>query len=197
MRVGLVLSLVALALITIIIFFKYQQATKENVSLSQYAKQLGTLTGIGELGSTHEHVAFLYVVNGEPFDLSASQYQLRSRFVHFEDGVGDVIHKHATGVTLNQFLVTLGIDMRSHCIILEAGKSYCKSTSKTLQFFVNGKPVFDIGMYELADGDQVLLAHGTKDEALKKYFDQLHEIQEKRQEYFEKKLRQVPPQSLP
>lgn len=192
MRAGLIISLIALAIITTIIYLKYQQAMDENLRWATHVSDLRALAGIGELGSTHEHLAVLLVVNEKPLDLSQQRYQLRSRFVHLEDGVGGVIHKHATGITVVQFLSTLRIDLSRQCLTLDSGKSYCTTKSKQVRMFVNGEPLTDLGMYELMDGDDVLLIYGEEEEDVSKYLNELSMIkQEHREHYFEHEAKQT------
>ncbi|MBI5398249.1 hypothetical protein HZB03_02185 [Candidatus Woesearchaeota archaeon] len=186
MRVGLTVSLIALLIITTIIYIKYQRARDENWRWAAYSSELRTLAGVGELGSTHEHIVFMLVVDGKTIDFSGEKYQERSPFVHVEDGIGDVIHKHATGVTFRQFLGTLGITVHDGCLVLDTGKKHCatsskssKQSSKTLRFFVNEQPVGDFGMYELKGGDSVLLVYGDIQENVEEYLNQLGVISDR------------------
>ncbi len=124
---------------------------------------------IGPIGSTHEHVDFKVYINGETIDFSQSKYQLRSGYVHVEGGEGDLVHKHATGVTMAYFLNTLGIKLTNDCITVN-NIDYCNTVSsniqeiKTLKMYVNGQPLQSnqFTAYELHDLDKVLISYGNE-----------------------------------
>ncbi|MFQ5763201.1 MAG: protein-disulfide isomerase, partial [Candidatus Bathyarchaeia archaeon] len=83
--------------------------------------QQGLPPGLGTVGSTHEHASFKVYVNGELIDFSQGKYQLKSRYVHVEGNVGDILHVHATGVKLGFFFETLGMKFTSSCLTLDDG----------------------------------------------------------------------------
>lgn len=97
------------------------------------------------LGSAHEHANISVIFGGKNVDFSQNKYQLRSPFVHFEEGNGKVVHVHAKGVTLKYLFETLGWKIEKGCIVTEFGK-YCNGTIK-----VNGGKA-DIG-YEIKNGE--------------------------------------------
>ncbi len=101
---------------------------------------------IGPVGSVHWHADVSVMINGKAIDFSQSRYQLKAQHVHFEDGDGRRMHKHATGVTLITLFETLGITADSECINVE-GNNYCNGNGNTLRFTLNG---------ELVSGDEML-----------------------------------------
>lgn len=110
---------------------------------------------VASAGTTHEHVAFVVAVNGRRIDFSRRQFQLRSRKVHFENGNGTLIHKHADGVTIDYTLNTLGMDLAGDCLRLGDQYTYCEDGG-TLNVTANGEPV--PRWYEIRDGDTVVVA---------------------------------------
>lgn len=85
------------------------------------------------LDSTHEHADISIVFGNEKVDFSQDKYQLRSSFVHFEEGNGEKIHVHAKGVTLRYVFETLGWEIENDCITAYSEK-YCDG-----KIIVNGE----------------------------------------------------------
>lgn len=117
---------------------------------------------MGSVGSTHEHVDFKIYIEGEQIDFSQPKYQLAAQYVHVENGVGGVIHKHATGVTFRDFLKTVNMDMDGKCFKSDDNKQYCGEGGKTLKFYLNGKLSDKFETYELNDLDKVLISYGNE-----------------------------------
>lgn len=98
---------------------------------------------VGNAGTTHEHGTINVTIDGETLDFSQPQYQVREtgnqRF-HFEGG-SDVWHKHATGVTVEYALGTLGIDVAENSVTVD-GTTYRDSDPGTeVVIEVDGQPV--------------------------------------------------------
>lgn len=119
----------------------------------------------GAVGSTHEHTGFAVYVEGKQIDFSQNKYQLQADFVHVENGDGTTIHKHATGVTFSDFLLTERMKLSKDCFKMDGGKEYCSSGDKTLKFYVNRQKSDLLENYELRDGDRILLSYGPETEA--------------------------------
>ncbi|MEK6943518.1 MAG: hypothetical protein AABX00_05635 [Nanoarchaeota archaeon] len=122
------------------------------------------MSGIGALRSTHEHADIKVYINGQAIDFSQPEYQLAARYVHFEEGVGDVIHIHATGITLGQLFNSLGMDFNQNCFVYES-VSYCTGKDKTLKFYVNGKPSAEFNNKLIKDFDKYLISYGNENDA--------------------------------
>ena len=60
----------------------------------------GTPPGAGMLGDEHEHASLLVRIFGDKFDFSATTYQIKDSWIHFEESDGNTIHRHSSGVTL-------------------------------------------------------------------------------------------------
>ena len=127
-----------------------------------YAQNPPRTASFGALGSTHEHTAFRLFINGQAIDFSQPKYQVRSQYVHFENGDGDTIHKHATGVDIGFLFETLSIKFTDECIAMDDGTEYCNDSNNTLKFFVNGVRNDMYNNYVLNDGDRILLSYGSE-----------------------------------
>jgi len=119
---------------------------------------------IGPVGSTHEHSALLIFINGNVFELSKSEYMIRSRPVHIENLDGTVIHNHATGITLGHFLETLGIGFDDNCFVDDKRNRYCNKDDKNLKFYVNGRLNNDFNNYVIKDNNRLLISYGDEDD---------------------------------
>jgi hypothetical protein len=119
--------------------------------------------GFGAVGSAHEHAAFkLFINNEEAVDFSLPQYQVKSRFIHFEAGDGNLVHRHATGVDMGFLFESFGMKFDNQCVTLTNGTSYCNDGENTLKFFVNGARNDMYDKYVLKDGDKILLSYGSE-----------------------------------
>ena len=127
-----------------------------------YTQNPPRTANFGALGLTHEHTAFRLFINGQTIDFSQPKYQVKSQYVHFENGDGDTIHKHATGVDIGFLFETLGIKFTSECITMDDGTAYCNDGNTTLKFFVNGVSNNKYNNYVPQDGDRILLSYGSE-----------------------------------
>jgi hypothetical protein len=118
---------------------------------------------IGPLGGIHTHADFKVYLDGKAIDFAKPQYMVKAKYVHVEDMDGDVIHFHATGVTIGEFFRTLGMKFDNKCFVKD-GKNYCTDAQNTLKFYVNGEPNEFYGDYLTSDLDKILISYGPKDE---------------------------------
>lgn len=132
--------------------------------LQNYNGQLSKLSGIGPLSSTHIHADIKVYINGQSIDFSQKKYQLTTSYIHFEDGIGDVVHIHATGLTMGHLFKSLNGDFNNNCLNFE-GKSYCNDNNKKLKFYVNGRPNDEFGYYFIKDLDKILVSYGSESSA--------------------------------
>lgn len=158
--------------------FLWQWASKDSLvsqlqQLQNYNSQLSLLSGVGPLKSTHLHADVKVYINGKAVDFSQSKYQLTTSFIHFEERVGDVIHIHATGLTVGHMMKSVGMDMNNNCILFEKN-NYCNEDSKKLRFYVNGRLKNDFDNYIIKDLDKILISYGTEsDVELQKQLDSI------------------------
>ena len=129
-----------------------------------FASRPGTL--FGGLGSAHEHAAFLVTIEGKPIDFSQQKYQVKSQYIHVENGVGTVLHKHAIRVPVGEFFASVGMQVTSNCFVSDDGSTYCNGDDKKLRFFLNGIELDPsaINSYVLNENDRVLLYYGEDSE---------------------------------
>ncbi len=163
-------NLVLYAVILVLfILFLWQWLSKGNLvnqlnNLANENSQLHLLSGIGSLKSTHIHADVKVYINGKAIDFSQRKYQLTTSFIHFEEGIGDVVHIHATGLTVGHLLKSLGMDINNNCILYE-GENYCNENNKKLRFYVNGQPNNEFSNYIMQDLDKVLVYYGSENQA--------------------------------
>lgn len=166
-------DMVFYALIVVLVFlFLWQWLSKGaltsqlNLQISELQKDnkdLMLFSGIGPLRSAHNHADVKVYINGKAIDFSQSKYQLAARFIHFEEGIGDVIHTHATGLAMEHLFKSLGADLDNTCLVFEQ-TDYCKSGNANLKFYVNGKPNNEFDNYIIKDLDKILVSYGSKDD---------------------------------
>lgn len=156
-------------ILVLAVLFLWQWLSKGTLAvqlaeLQKDSKDLRLLSGIGELRSAHLHADVKVYVNGSSIDFSQKKYQLAARYIHFEEGVGDVIHTHATGLTTGHMFSSLGMDFSSSCIEFE-GNNYCIEGNKKLRFYVNGQQNNQFDNYLIKDLDKILVSYGSESEA--------------------------------
>lgn len=125
-----------------------------------------TTSSIGPLGSTHEHATFKVFLQGKLLDFSKPKYMVRVQEVHVEELNGDIIHKHATGITIGYFLNTLGFKLGKDCFVTDEGKSFCNAGDKKLKFYVDGVLSDDLGEHEIREGEKYLISYGNESAVL-------------------------------
>lgn len=118
---------------------------------------------IGPLGGIHTHADFKVYLNGKQVDFAKQQYMVKVPYVHIESMDGDVIHFHATGVTIGEFFRTLGMKFDNKCFVKDK-KSSCTDDKNTLKFYVDGEPNDLYGDYLTSDMDQLLISYGPANE---------------------------------
>lgn len=154
---------VALLVFVAILLWREFDLTKKNSVL--YVNHLEQLTGVGRLGSTHIHADFKVYINGEEIKVYQEKNLEKNKFTHMHPGQDeeDVIHVHATGITLKQFFGTLNIHLSRNCIKLEE-KEFCTDNSKSLRYYVNGKVNVDAPNYVIEDLDKILITIGINNQ---------------------------------
>ena len=134
----------------------------------------GTPPGAGKLGDEHEHASMLVRIFGDKFDFSATTYQIKSSWIHFEESDGNTIHRHSSGVTLGYLFETLGIGIDEDCYIFSDGRQFCTNEDYSLKYFINNESVNSINDYVVQDNDRILISYGG--ETRQQIADQLNEL---------------------
>jgi hypothetical protein len=140
----------------------------QNILLPNPEQKLVNQHGVGKYGSEHSHAAILIFVNGEQLNFSLSQFQMSSKYVHFENHNPYLIHKHATGIPLEMLFSSLGIKITQDCMVLNYYEStenkngrFCSEQDKSLTFYVNGEQYnSDLSQYVFEHNDRILVSFG-------------------------------------
>lgn len=123
---------------------------------------------IGPVGSTHIHADYKVYLDGQELDFAKREYMVKAQYVHIEGMDGEVIHVHATGVTIGDYFKTLGMQLTNKCFVfdkpLSGKKKFCADESNTLKFYVNGEQNDLYGDYLIGDLDKILVSYGPMDE---------------------------------
>jgi len=129
-----------------------------------YSGRSSTSMDFGGLGSAHEHAAFIVKLDGNQINFAQQKYQVKSPYIHVENGVGTTLHKHASTVPFGEFLKSIGMNVANGCFITDDGKQYCNSGDKKLRFFLNGseESTSSIMNYILIDDDRFLIIYGNE-----------------------------------
>ena len=123
-------------------------------------KNLVNQYGVGEYGSDHAHAAIAVFVNGEQLNFGLPQFQISSKYIHFENNNPYVIHRHATNASLELLFSSFGMRIMADCITLH-GKLFCTEENQTLTFFVNGEEFHsDISQYVFDHNDKIMISLG-------------------------------------
>ena len=154
----------------------------DNTSLMTVEEKMVKQYGIGEFGSSHAHAALTVFVKGDQLNFGLPQFQLQSKYVHFEDHNSYLIHRHATNVPLEMLFTSFGLKVTSECIGLynESGginyEKHCTDSENSMSFFVNGKQISDITEYEVKHNDRILISFGNS-ESIEKELKYLNSLQ--------------------
>lgn len=164
-KIWTLLIVIALLVVAILMLWRELSFAKKNSAL--YVNHLEQLTGIGRLGSTHIHADFKVYINGEEIKIYQEKNLEKNKFTHMHPGKDeeDVIHVHATGITLKQFFNTLNIRLSRNCIILEDEGEFCNTKSKTMKYYVNNKLNDEAPDHEINDLDKILISYGDESQA--------------------------------
>lgn len=122
----------------------------------------GAPPGAGKLGDEHEHAAMMAMIFGDTFDFSTPAYQVKNRYIHFENHDGFTVHRHASNVTMGFLFDTLKIKLTDDCYVFPDKREFCNNNDYSLKFFVNHKPVPSIDNYVLHDDDRILISYGNE-----------------------------------
>ena len=134
----------------------------------------GTPPGAGKLGDEHEHASMLVRIFGDKFDFSATTYQIKSSWIHFEESDGNTIHRHSSGITLGYLFETLSIGIDENCYVFSDGRQFCTNEDYSLKYFINGDSVNSINDHVVQDDDRILISYGG--ETKEQITEQLNEL---------------------
>ena len=136
----------------------------DNTTFKSLEEKMAKHYGVGQFGSEHSHAALVVFVNGDKIDFSHPQFQIQSKYIHFENDNPYLVHKHATDVPLEMLFVSFGLKITSECIELGYEVSqYCTDKDNSMIFLVNGKPYSNINLYEIKHNDRILISFGDSE----------------------------------
>jgi hypothetical protein len=113
----------------------------------------------------HVHSDFLFYIHSMKVDLTADRYQsstssVKHKSFHFHDNIDTMLHRHADGLTLGDFMSSIGIMLTKDCVTLDTGEQYCTDDKNALRMYVNGEVVEDPAAYITQEEDRILLYFG-------------------------------------
>ena len=133
----------------------------DNTSFKTLEEKIANHYGVGQFGSEHAHAALVVYVNGDKLDFSHPQFQIQSKYIHFENDNPYLIHKHATDVPLEMLFASFGLKITSECVELGYEESqYCTDKDNSMTFLVNGISQSNINLYEIRHNDRILISFG-------------------------------------
>jgi hypothetical protein len=154
----------------------------ENMSNLSPDERLAKKFNVGNYNSDHAHAAIMILVDGKQVNFGMQEFQVTSKYIHFENHNPHTIHKHATGVPLEMLFASMSIDITADCVNLnysidgiKTGK-FCQEGEKTLVVFLNGEQFYaDITQYEISHNDRVMISIGDSKSISKnlKYLESL------------------------
>ena len=135
----------------------------DNTTFKTLEEKMADHYGVGQFGSEHAHAALVVFVNGDMINFSHPQFQIQSKYIHFENDNPYLIHKHATDVPLDMLFASFGLKITPECIELgykSDSTQYCIDRDNSMKFLVNGKSYSDINLYEIRHNDRILISFG-------------------------------------
>ncbi len=162
-RKGSMYKLIAVGIIAAIIGIVSVAAY--NYYLHQEVKNARTAAFGPIIEAEHKHAVFRLFINGEePVNFALQKYQLTNPYIHFENNVGFIIHRHAANVDIGYLFETMNMKFTKDCFVLDDKRSFCNNDNNTLKFYVNGMPNDMYDRYVIQDGDAILISYGPKND---------------------------------
>ena len=152
-------------------FFSYYFVNQDSIdseimgnTVQSAEQRLISQYNVGEIGSDHAHAAIALFIDDDVVDFGAQKFQLKSRYIHFENHNPYMVHKHATNAPLEILFASIGLNITPECIRTNAGQEFCADSENTLTFMVNGMYHSDIAGHEIKHGDRILISYGSQDD---------------------------------
>jgi hypothetical protein len=119
----------------------------------------------------HVHSDFAMYINGSKVDLTDEKYQSttydpKHLSFHLHDEVDNMLHRHANGITLGDFMSSIGFTLTDECITTDLGEEYCAGEDEILKLYVNGEVQESVAEYITQEEDQILLYFGDGDSGI-------------------------------
>jgi len=120
---------------------------------------------VGQFGSDHAHAALVVFVNGDMMDFSHPQFQIQSKYIHFENDNPYLVHKHANRVPLDMLFSSFGLEITPECIVFRGqadSNQNCIDSENSITILINGISFSKINLYEISHNDRILISFGDK-----------------------------------
>lgn len=127
------------------------------------------------LGDEHEHAIVVVKIFGEEINFARPDFQLQSKWIHFENENGFTIHRHSKDVSLGFLFKTLNMNVGKDCFLTHYGKEFCSNDDFVLMFFINDEKVDDVSNYIIKEDDRILIIYGNESqEKIERYLDEIN-----------------------
>lgn len=134
--------------------------------------------------------SFQFIPSAFAHEEEAGEEALPGRqYLHLHDGIGNVIHRHKPELTLNDFFLSIGLDMHSDCLTIDdfllsqipaaeretwaLTTELCNSGKFRWTMVVNGTVTPMNPDYEFQDGDKILLSYESSDTAWQQQWEDM------------------------
>ena len=140
----------------------------QNALQTDPERNLKNQYSIGEYGSDHAHAAIAIFIDDVQLNFGLKQFQMSSKYIHFENHNPYLIHRHATEVPLEMLFTSMGMTLTQECIILNNydssvnnNEKFCTGENNFLVFYVNGEQYrSDISKYIPEHNDRIMISLG-------------------------------------
>lgn len=138
----------------------------DNTTFRTPEEKMANHYGVRQFGSEHAHAALAAFVNGDQLDFSHPQFQIQSKYIHFENNNPYLIHKHATNVPLDMLFTSFGLNITENCVELIYQldtNQHCIDKNNSMVFLVNGESIPNLKVYEIRHNDRILISFGNSE----------------------------------
>ncbi len=188
---GIAVAAILLSAIVPFFYFQLQDTNSspiQNNLTENTDERLAQKYGVGVLGDDHAHAAVIVFVNEERINFGLSQFQLQSKYIHFENQNPYLVHRHSTNVPLGMLFDSIDMKVTQDCIKLNYDEinndiisgRFCSGdkVENKLQIYINGRLYnSNISEYVFGHEDRILVSFGTGSENIiqkqLKYLDSL------------------------
>ena len=151
---AIIAGVVIILAYTGIIFYQNTFEGKQNAP--------GVPPGAGKLGDEHEHAGMNVIIFGDKFDFSTTAYQVKNRYIHFESNDGNMVHRHASNVTLGYLFQTLNLVFTDSCFTFPDKREFCTNDQYSLKLYLNHQNVPSLLDYVIQEDDRILISYGNE-----------------------------------
>lgn len=121
-----------------------------------------------KFGTTHEHALLYIIVNETELEFKEDRYQLAADYVHLENNQSHIVHKHAKGVTWNDFFDTINVPINQTGNLCVDAKNISQCGNGTV--WMNGETDVSLDQEILQDDRLIIVLGGNVSSTLSKYY---------------------------